>query len=115
MKNLSLIEPGLVLYEDEGINGIEYPAGGRFIDILAVDSANNLVVIELKVSRRYDRVVGQTLRYMGWIEENLAEENQLVRGIIIAPEISKDLILACSRVPDVQLFEYALSVSLTQV
>lgn len=27
-KNLSLLEPGLKLYEDEGISGIEFPAGG---------------------------------------------------------------------------------------
>jgi len=37
-KNLPLIESGLRLYEDEGITGIEFPVGGRFIDILATDS-----------------------------------------------------------------------------
>lgn len=36
-KNLALVEPGLKLYEEEGIRGIEFPAGGRFIDVLAVD------------------------------------------------------------------------------
>jgi hypothetical protein len=66
-KNLSLIEPGLRIYEDEGITGIEFPVGGRFIDILAVDSTGGLAVIELKVSRGYDRVVGQLMRYMAWI------------------------------------------------
>ncbi len=55
-KNLSLLEPGLRLYQDEGITGVEFPACGRFIDILAVDTRENLVVIELKVSRGYDRV-----------------------------------------------------------
>ena len=35
-KNLSALEPGLTLYEDDGINGIEFPVGGRFIDILGV-------------------------------------------------------------------------------
>ena len=39
-KNLGLLEPGLALYEEEGIKGIEFPAGGRFIDILALDSKN---------------------------------------------------------------------------
>ncbi|MDR4498413.1 MAG: endonuclease NucS [Candidatus Scalindua sp.] len=63
-KNLSLIEPGLTLYMEEEISGIEFPVGNRFIDILAIDSNNNYVVIELKVSRGYDRVVGQILRYM---------------------------------------------------
>jgi hypothetical protein len=35
-RNLRLIEPGLTLYADEGITGVEFPAGGRYIDILAV-------------------------------------------------------------------------------
>src|SRR5215213_208133 len=49
-KNLAIIEPGLRLYEEEGITGIEFPVGGRFIDILALDRNNDYVVIELKVS-----------------------------------------------------------------
>jgi hypothetical protein len=36
-RNLQLISPPLKLYTDEGITGVEFPVGGRFIDILAVD------------------------------------------------------------------------------
>ena len=82
-RNLTIIEQGLKLYEEEGINGVEFPVGGRFIDILAVDKENHFVIIELKVSRGYDRAIGQLLRYMAWIEINLAEPNQKVRGIVI--------------------------------
>jgi hypothetical protein len=115
-RNLSLIEPGLRLYDDgEGITGEEFPVGGRRIDILAVDQRHNYVVIELKVSRAYDRVVGQLLRYMAWIQENHAEPNEGVRGVIVANEISADLRLACSRVTDIALFRYTLSVSLESV
>ena len=114
-KNLNIIENGLVLYEDEGITGVEFPVGGRFIDILAMDKNDNFVVIELKVSRGYDRVIGQILRYMAWIENNQAEYPQKVRGIIIAREISNDLRLASSKISDIQLFEYDLSVSLREV
>lgn len=114
-KNLSVIEPGLKLFEEEGINGIEFPVGGRFIDILALDSKGAFVVIELKVSRGYDRVVGQLMRYMAWIRKNQAEPDQKVRGIIVAREISKDLLLACSLLADAQLFEYELSLILTRV
>lgn len=114
-KNLSLIEPGLTLYMEEEISGIEFPVGNRFIDILAIDSNNDYVVIELKVSRGYDRVVGQILRYMAWIRKNHAEENQKVRGIIIAREISDDLLLACSETNNVELYEYNLSVTLNQI
>jgi len=111
-RNLHLIEPGLLLYEEEGIRGIEFPAGGRFIDILAVDRQDNYVVIELKVSRGYDHVVGQLLRYMGWIEQNHAEPGRGVRGMIVARSITEDLVLAAGRIAKVELFEYDLSVTL---
>jgi Endonuclease NucS C-terminal domain len=114
-KNLHLIEQGLRVYQDEGVSGVEFPAGGRFIDILALDKSENYVVIELKVSRGYDRTVGQILRYMAWIAKNQADPGQSVRGVIVAKEITEDLRLACSQVSGVQLFEYTLSVSLKPV
>jgi len=114
-KNLSALEHGLRLYEEEGIKGIEFPAGGRFVDILALDAKGAYVVIELKVSRGYDRVLGQLRRYMGWIARNHAEQGQMVRGIIVAREISEDLVLACFGVPNVRLFEYEMSVTVKQV
>ena len=116
-KNPSVIDPGLQLYKDEeeGITGIEYPVGNRFIDILAVDDKNRLVVIELKVSRGYDRTVGQLLGYMARIRKNLAEPDQAVRGIIAARKISDDLRLACSGLPSVSLYEYELSVTLRKI
>lgn len=114
-KNLSKLELGLRVYDEEGITGIEFPVGGRFIDILATDANGGLVVIELKVSRGYDRVVGQLMRYVAWIKKNLAESSQNVRGVIVAREISEDLLLACSMVPGVELFVYELSLSLKRV
>lgn len=115
VKNLNALEAGLRLYEEEGIRGVEFPVGGRFIDILALDRQSSLVVIELKVSRGYDRVVGQLMRYIAWVKANLAESGQNVRGIIVARQISEDLLLACSVVPNVELFEYELSLSLKRV
>lgn len=114
-QNLSMIEPGLQLYADEDITGVEFPVGGRFIDLLAVDAQGDFVVIELKVSRAYDRVIGQLLRYMAWIQANLTESHQTVRGIIIARTISEDLILACSLLPNITLLEYELSLTLQPV
>lgn len=114
-KNLTKLESGLRLYTEEGITGLEFPVDGRFIDILAVDDKNNLVVVELKVSKGHERVVGQILRYMAWIEKNLAEADQKVRGIIVAREISEDIKLACMYLPQVKVYEYQLSVNLSPV
>jgi hypothetical protein len=115
-KNLTLIKSGLTVYSDDelGTTGIEFPAGDRYIDILAVDAQSNYVVIELKVSRGYDRVVGQLLRYMGWVKRNITETNQSVRGIIIAREISDDLKLATLLLDNVKLVEYELQVKLKE-
>src|SRR6185436_11282047 len=82
--NLHLIEQGLTLFQDEDITGFEYPAGGgRRIDILAKDQSGSFVVLELKVEKGYDRVVGQLLRYVNWVRKELAEPGQRVRGIIV--------------------------------
>lgn len=114
VRNVELIEPGLHLYEEEGITGVEFPVGGRYIDILAVDRSGSYVVIELKVSRGYDRVMGQLLRYMGWVRQNM-ETSQDVKGIIVANDITSDLRLASSHVQNVRLIEYQISFSLRPV
>ena len=115
-ENLDCIEPGLKLYEDDDIRGFEFEAGGgRRIDILVIDKTGAFVVLELKVSKGYDRVVGQLLRYVNWVRQNLADPGQRVRGIIVCRTMSDDLRLACASIKDVELFEYQLSVSVTKV
>jgi hypothetical protein len=113
-QNLQSIEPGLVLYEEEGVTGIEYSVGGRRIDILAVAKDGAYVVIELKVSRGYDRVVGQLLRYMAWVHNNM-DTKLPVRGYIVAKDITEDLKLAASLLPNVKLVEYEIKFSVRPV
>ena len=96
------------------ISGLEFSAGGRYIDILAVDAQGSFVVVELKVSRGYDRVIGQLLRYMSWVEQNM-ETSKPVRGIIVAKEITNDLKLAASRISGVRLIEYEIEFKLRPV
>lgn len=60
------------------------------------------------MSRCYEPVVGQLLWYMGWIKKNRASANQLVRGIIVAANISEDLKLATLMVPNVHWLEQKL-------
>lgn len=112
--NLEIIEHGLKLYrdeEDDNIVGVEFDCGGRRIDILAVDTNGTYVVIELKVSKGYERTVGQLLRYKSWVRKEMAD-GEPVRGVIIAKSISPDLKLAAEEVKDIQLFEYDLSIQL---
>jgi hypothetical protein len=115
-KNMSIIEPDLRLYEDEdGTKGVEYPIDGGRIDILALDKNDNFVVIELKVSRGHDRVVGQLLLYKNWIKRNMAEDGQSVRGIIVCKEMTDKLLLACDGLDDIELFEYELHIKIHKV
>ena len=107
------IEKGMTVYTSNGRTGVEFPVESGFIDILALDKQGKFVVIELKVARGRNKTIGQILYYMGWVDKNLG--NGSCRGMIIAKEISPDLILATERVPGVYLHRYKLSVSLEQV
>lgn len=115
IKNLSVIEKGLKLYQAEGIDGEEFyvPGTSRRIDILAVDKQNGLVVIELKVSRGYEKVVGQTLFYQSSIKTIFNQDK--VRAIIIGREITSELKTATHFLPDFELFEYQLSLTLNKI
>lgn len=60
-------------------------------------------------------MVGQLLRYVNWVRKELAEPGQRVHGIIVCRSMSEDLILACSGIKDVELFEYRLQVTVSKV
>jgi hypothetical protein len=112
-KNPTRIEAGLCLYSNGGQSGVEFPIENGYIDILAVDHEKRFVVIELKVGRGRNKTVGQLLYYMGWVDKNLGKGP--CRGMIIAKEISDDLILAVQRVPGVSVSRYNLSVTVELV
>src|SRR4030067_1655315 len=70
--NFSRINFGanIELYQGEENTGRQYPTPIGNIDLLAVDKEKKeFVVIELKKGRSSDVVVGQILRYMGWVKE----------------------------------------------
>jgi restriction system protein len=87
--------------------GQHYPTDTGPIDILAVSKdRTRLLVVELKKGRANDRVVGQTLRYMGYVQDELAEEGQIVEGAIIAPDEDRGLRRALSLLPSVAFYRY---------
>jgi endonuclease len=114
LRDLEQLEPGLQPFRHGHFNGMDYPVDGTSIDILATDTTGRFVVIELLLSRGYARAIGRLLRYMGWVQLNLAEAKP-VRGMIVAAEIGEDLRLAASRLPDVQLVEYEIGLKLKPV
>lgn len=105
------------IFEDEDGNiGKQYYSGGiGYIDILAKDKNNNFVVIELKKGRKNDEVVGQILRYMGWVRENLCKKGEDVRGLIIVRDKDQKLEYALKEISDkVEVKRYNISFRLIE-
>jgi restriction system protein len=102
------------IYQEDGeLVGQQYPTDTGPIDIFAVSrDEKTLLVIELKKGRASDAVVGQILRYMGFVQEELAEEGQQVKGIIIALEDDPKLRRALVVVPSVDFYRYQVSFQL---
>ena len=103
----------LELYQSDDQNGRQFPAGAWSIDFLCIDQANgDFVVIELKRGRSSDSTVGQVLRYIGWVDENLAKPGQRTRGIIIAQEVDQALKYAVKGLPHVAVLTYKVDFQL---
>ena len=72
-------------------------------------------MVELKRGRPSDRVVGQTMRYMGYAGTELAAPGQAVKGLIIAHEVDDSLRYAVSALPAIRIMTYQVAFSLTAV
>jgi restriction system protein len=85
------------------------------IDLLAQShDGNTLLVVELKKNKASDAVVGQTLRYMGFVQETLAEAHQQVRGLIIAQDDCLRVRRALSLVPSIDFYRYRIAFELIE-
>jgi len=102
------------IYEEDGeIVGKQYPSDTGPIDILAISKDKKIIlVIELKKGRASDVVVGQVQRYMGYVKEELAEENQSVRGIIIAFEDDIKIHRALTVTSNIDFYTYKINFKL---
>jgi restriction system protein len=102
------------IFEVQGeLVGQQYPTDTGPIDILAISKdKKTLLVIELKKGRVSDVVVGQTHRYMGYIQEELAEVGQSVKGLIIG--LNEDLRLkrALAVAPNIEFYRYQVNFKL---
>jgi restriction system protein len=102
------------VYEVDGNRvGQQYEIEKGRIDILAIrKDGRELLVVELKKGRASDAVVGQTLSYMGYVQDQLAEEGQVVKGAIIAQDDDLKIRRALMVVPNVKFYRYQVSFKL---
>lgn len=109
VSNFDMIFKGsLQIYEDiEGNIGQQYTTDIGQIDILAVEpKSDSFVVIELKKGRPSDQVIGQILRYMGWVKKNLCKQGQTVKGLVICRDSDLKLSYALEMTNDIDVRYY---------
>jgi restriction system protein len=106
----------LKVYEDaEGNDGQQYATDIGPIDILAVELASrSFVIIELKKGRPSDQVVGQILRYMGWVKKNLCSNGQTVKGLVICRDPDLKLSYALEMTNGIDVRYYSVSFKLRE-
>jgi restriction system protein len=104
------------IFEEDGDKvGQQYPSDTGPIDILAISKdKKELLVVELKKGRASDSVVGQIQRYMGYVQEELAESNQIVKGIIIALEDDIRIRRALAVTKNIEFYRYQVSFRLVK-
>jgi restriction system protein len=100
---------------EEGEKAQQYQTDTGPLDILAISKdKKRLLVVELKKGRASDAVVGQTLRYMSFVQEMLAEKDQTVHGIIVALEDDQEIRRALAMVSNILFYRYQISFKLVR-
>lgn len=102
------------IFEEDGeLVGQQYPSDTGPIDILAISkNKKTLLVIELKRGRASDIVIGQIQRYMGYVQDELLEPGQQVKGIIIGLEADNRLKRALSVCQNIEFYRYQIDFKL---
>jgi len=89
----------------------EYPTEVGRIDLLAVEKdTGNFVVIEIKRNPQ-PSVIGQIMKYMGWVKENLAQDKE-VKGILLADRIDEKLRYALMMAKNIKPAIYKFSITI---
>lgn len=103
------------IYEEDGEKAQQYQTDTGPLDILAISKdKKRLLVVELKKGRASDAVVGQTLRYMSYVLDELAEDGQSVLGAIIAHEDDPRIRRALTMTPNIVFYRYKVSFNLVK-
>ena len=103
------------IFKNDNEFGQQYRTEIGPIDILAEKKdGSGYLVVELKRDRASDVVVGQILRYMGYVNEHLCNDNQTVKGCIIAQRKDQKLDYALKQVNNIEFLKYELDFRLTK-
>jgi restriction system protein len=110
----AIFKGALRIHRDaDGNFGQQYTTDIGPIDILAVEAkTNSVVIIELKKGRPSDQVVGQILRYMGWVKEHLCDNGQAVKGLVICRDPDAKLSYALKMTNGIAIRYYNVSFKL---
>lgn len=104
-----------LIYNEGDLVSQQYQTGVGPIDILAKSkNGEEYLVIELKKGRTSDAVVGQLLRYIAWIKENMAD-GKVVKGAVVVLELDDKLKYALKELKQlIGLYIYRVDFKLTQ-
>ncbi len=104
------------IYQEDGeLVGQQFPSDTGPLDILAISKdKKELLVVELKKGRVSDNVVGQIQRYMGYVKDELAENGQIVKGVIIGLEDDLRIKRALSVTQNIEFYKYVVSFKLVK-
>ena len=106
--NIHQLEPGLKITDGGGEQTVE---GRRRIDITAEDANGCQVIIELKRGQAPLTTIAQLLSYMG---SDNHDPGRPIRGIIVAEDFHRDLVLAAKAVDNVSLRAYSFQFSFSE-
>jgi restriction system protein len=112
----TIFKDELRIYQDaDGNDGQQYGTDIGPIDILAqTRSGDSFVIIELKKGRPSDQVVGQVLRYMGWVKKNLCSDGQAVKGLVICRDPDPKLSYALEMRNNIDVRYYSVAFKLRE-
>jgi len=106
--NISRLEEGLIIID----GGSEKTTEAGRIDITAKDARGTIVVIELKAGQASPDVIAQVLSYMGTVANDGTTQ---VRGILVAGDFHKRVILAARALPNLTLKRYSFQFTFSDV
>ena len=103
-----------LIYDEGDLASQQYQTAVGQIDILAkAKNGEDFLVIELKKGRTSDAVVGQILRYIAWVRENIAD-GKTVKGAVVVLDLDKKLRYALKELKNVVLYTYQVNFKLTK-